>query len=61
MNTAPAHLSYSQFSTYTTCPESYRLTRIEQVDEDPAWWFAGGTAVHAGADAIDYALLSEGK
>lgn len=58
---APGYLSYSQFTTYTSCPESYRLTRIERVEEDPAWWFAGGTAVHAAADAIDHALLSEAK
>jgi hypothetical protein len=31
-----------------------------KLEEDPAWFFAGGTAVHAAADAIDYALL-EGK
>lgn len=50
------YISYSGFTTYLDCQEMFRLTRIERVDEEPAWWFAGGTAVHAAADAIDHAL-----
>lgn len=61
MTEAPSYLSYSQFTTYQSCPWSYYLTRIERVDEDPAWWFLGGTSVHAAADAIDHALLKEAK
>jgi hypothetical protein len=57
---APEYLSYSQFTTYLQCSEKFRLTRMLKLEEDPAWYFAGGTAVHAAADAIDYALL-EGK
>jgi len=30
------------------------------VPEAPAWWLAGGTAVHAAADAIDHALIEAG-
>lgn len=59
MNT-PDYISYSQFTTWLQCGEKYRLTRIIGVEEDPAWYFAGGTAVHSAADAIDHALL-EGK
>lgn len=54
----PGYLSYSQFTTYLNCGWSYVLTRIEKVEEDPAYWFAGGTAVHTAADAIDHALLA---
>lgn len=57
----PSYLSYSQFTTYQSCSWSYYLTRVEKVEELPAWWFAGGTSVHAAADAIDHALLGEGK
>ena len=59
MNQAPEHLSYSQFTTYLECGEKYRLNKIIQVDEDPSWWLAGGTAVHAGCDAVDFQLLRE--
>lgn len=54
------YISYSQLTTWLQCGEKYRLTRILKLEEDPAWYFAGGTAVHSAADAIDHALL-EGK
>lgn len=57
----PAYLSYSQFTTYQACPWQWYLTRVEHVDEDPAWWFAGGTAVHEASEAIDHVLAKEGK
>jgi hypothetical protein len=55
----PEYISFSQFTTYLSCSEKYRLSRILQLEEDPAWYFAGGTAVHAAADAIDHALLAD--
>jgi hypothetical protein len=58
-NKPPEYLSYSQFTTWIACGEQYRLTRILQAEEDPAWYFAGGTAIHAAADAIDHQLLKE--
>jgi hypothetical protein len=59
MTKKPAHLSYSQFTSWLECGEKYRLTRIEQIPEDPAWWFMGGTSLHAAADSIDHQLLKE--
>jgi hypothetical protein len=59
--TIPEYLSYSQFTTYLQCSEKYRLTRILRVDEDPSWWLAGGTAIHAACDAVDFQLLKEAK
>lgn len=53
------HVSYSQYNEYVSCGEKFRLTRIVGVREDPAWWFAGGTAVHAATEAIDRALFEE--
>ncbi len=58
-NTVPEYLSYSQFTTWLACGEQYRLTRMLQAEEQPAWYFAGGTAIHSAADAIDRALLEE--
>lgn len=57
----PGYLSYSQYTTYSTCPWQWYLTRVEKVPEDPAWWFLGGTAVHSAADAVDHAILKEAK
>lgn len=57
----PTYLSYSQFTTWLECGEKYRLTRIVQVPEDPAWFFAGGHAVHAATEAIDKILAGEGR
>ena len=55
------HISYSQFNEYVSCSERYRLTRIVGVSEDPAYWFIGGTAVHAATEAIDRAIFEEHK
>lgn len=60
-NTTPEYLSYSQFTTWLACGEQYRLTRILKVDENPAWFFAGGTAIHTAADAIDHQLLKDSQ
>jgi hypothetical protein len=54
------YISYSQMTTFLDCQELFRLTRLEKVPEAPAWWLAGGTAVHAAADAIDHALIEAG-
>jgi len=51
------HISYSQYNEYVTCGERFRLTRLVGLTEDPAWWFAGGTAVHTATEAIDRAIF----
>lgn len=53
------HISYSQYSEYVGCGERYRLTRLVGVKEDPAYWFAGGSALHEATEAIDKALFEE--
>src|SRR6185295_1918759 len=45
-----SYLSHSQVETMTDCGEKYRLTRIVGVPEAPAFWNAGGRAVHAAAE-----------
>lgn len=61
MNERPQHLSYSQFTTYLDCGWRYYLEKILKIEEEPAFYFAGGTAVHSAADAIDQMLIKEGK
>lgn len=55
----PVHVSYSQYNEYVGCSEKYRLTRIVGIKEDPAIWFAGGTALHSATEAVDRALFEE--
>jgi putative RecB family exonuclease len=46
------HRSYSQVTSYLSCPKSYQLARIVKVPETPAWYLAAGSAVHACLEAI---------
>lgn len=52
--TGKPHLSYSAITTLTDCGEKFRLERIEQVPQAPAWWFIGGKAYHVATEYIDY-------
>lgn len=52
--TGDAHLSYSQLSTFRSCPAQWAYSRMNKdtawtfySPETPAWWNIGGTAVHA--------------
>ena len=52
------YLSYSSFTTFVECGEKYRLKKVIGVEvEEAAWYFTGGSAVHAGSEAIDWQLL----
>lgn len=53
------HISYSQYDQYVGCGEKFRLTRLVGVQEDPAIWFAGGTALHTATEAVDHHLFKE--
>lgn len=55
----PGYVSYSQFTTWLECGWKFYLTRVEKVEEDPAWWFAGGTGVHSASEVIDHHLWKE--
>lgn len=46
-------LSVSQYKTYTRCPYSWKLQKIDKVWQRPAAWLAQGTAVHAAAEAYE--------
>lgn len=59
-NTGPAHLSYSQLSSFINCGEQYRLEKVHQVPSRPSWAGVGGSAVHAATEAVDLILLGQG-
>lgn len=48
-----AHLSYSTLDAWFQCPKSVELRKIRRAPATPAWWFAGGSAVHAATEAYD--------
>lgn len=52
-------LSYSGYSTLLECGEKFRLTRVEQIEEAPAWYLIGGSAVHSATEVYDRALFTE--
>jgi len=48
-----AHASYSSLSTFLDCGERYRLQKVVKITEIPAWFFVGGSAVHAATEEYD--------
>lgn len=52
-------LSYSGFTTLLDCGEKFRLTRIDMVEEAPAWYLIGGSAVHSATEHYDRATWAE--
>lgn len=52
------NLSYSTLDSWFSCPKSVQLRKERRAPATPAWWFAGGSAVHATTEAYDrWALL----
>jgi hypothetical protein len=49
----PGHASYSSITGWTRCGEAWRLQKIEQTVEHPAWYSAGGSAFHTATEAYD--------
>lgn len=45
--------SWSQLTDYEECGWCYKRKRIDKVEELPAWWNVGGTAVHAAIEAFE--------
>lgn len=54
--TLPAHISYSQWKTYSSCPRSWYLARLKGGEELQSWYLVIGTVVH---DAIEARLKGE--
>ena len=49
----PEHTSYSSLTTWLSCGYRYYLSRIAKVDEEPATWTLGGSAVHRATETYD--------
>lgn len=41
------HISYSQYNSYTRCPRSWYLSKIQHAEEKQTWYIPIGTAVHS--------------
>lgn len=53
------HLSYSTLDQWFSCPKKVELTKIQRAPATPAWWFAGGSAVHAATEVYDLWTLRD--
>lgn len=47
------HVSYSTLDQWFTCPHRVELAKIQKAPQTPAWWFAGGSAVHTATEEYD--------
>lgn len=47
------HLSYSTLDSWFSCPKAVELRKIQGAPAIPAWWFAGGSAVHKATEDYD--------
>lgn len=52
-NDLPDHLSHSAKGDAERCEKLFQLGRIIRAEELPAWYFAGGTAVHKATEDFD--------
>lgn len=55
----PAYRSYSSFTSWLSCGKAWQLSRLVEVKEQPAWWFAGGKAVHTASEVYDHKRFEE--
>lgn len=53
MLTGRDYLSYSALQSLLDCGERFRLERVEEVPQQKAWWFLGGSAFHLATEALD--------
>lgn len=53
------HVSYSTFYSWFECPKKVQLAKIQKAPAVPAWWFAGGSAVHAATEEYDLWTLMD--
>lgn len=47
------HVSYSTLTAWFDCPKQVELRKIRKAPAVPAWWFAGGSAVHTATEEYD--------
>jgi hypothetical protein len=51
--TKPDWLSHSALSQYLACSYQFKLQRIDELPQAPAWFFIGGSAVHLATQRMD--------
>lgn len=54
-----SHVSYSTLTRFFDCPKAVELAKIRRAPARPAWWFAGGSAVHSATEAYDRWTLED--
>ncbi|NBR26235.1 MAG: hypothetical protein EBU08_21110 [Micrococcales bacterium] len=59
MNELPPHRSYSQLSTWQSCPQKYYLSKVAMVPEKPAVYLAAGSAVHSMLEWLNHELYKK--
>ena len=47
------YISFSQYKTYTSCPRSWYLSKVQKAEEKQTWYIPVGSAVH---DMVEYYL-----
>lgn len=53
------HVSYSTLDAWFSCPKQVELRKIRKAPARPAWWFAGGSAVHEATESYDLWTLKD--
>lgn len=53
------HVSYSTFYSWFECPKKVQLAKLQRAPAVPAWWFAGGSAVHVATELYDHWTLAD--
>lgn len=51
--TGRPHLSYSSLTSWLDCGERFRLEKVLDAPQSPAWWFISGSAIHEASEALD--------
>jgi len=59
--TTVQHRSFSSFTSWLRCGKAWQLERALQAPSEPAWWFVGGQAFHAAAEAFLLAEFDKSK
>lgn len=49
----PSYRSYSSFTQFLSCSKAWELGRLQKVAEVPAWYLAGGQAIHSATEVYD--------
>lgn len=52
------YISFSALSDWIKCSKYWQLKRLLRLPERPAYWNAGGRAVHAATEAHDRAMFA---